>query len=99
MTMINPFVIMKEVEKYYNLKPGVLIQRNRKKTVARARAVAMYLVRDICKMSYPEIGEYFERDKSAVMSACSKLKDMQLNDHVLIALWDIRVNLGQEKII
>lgn len=80
MTMTNPFVVMREVEKYYHLKRGVLIQRDRQKTVARARAVAMYLVRDICEMSYPEIGDYFERDHSTIINACAKIKMLFLFD-------------------
>jgi hypothetical protein len=39
----------------------------------RARQVAMFLIRDILKLSYPEIGRYFDKDHTTVMAAFSKI--------------------------
>lgn len=70
---INPFVIMREVEHEFCLKKGSLVPHNRKKTIVLARCIAMYLVRELCESSYPEIGEYFDRDHATVMHNCKKI--------------------------
>jgi len=83
--MINPFVIMKETEKYFHLDRGSLTTYNRARTTANARTVAMYLVRTLCKQSYTEIGEYFERDHTTVIENCKKLvKTVEDNSNSLL---------------
>lgn len=71
--MINPLDIMKQTEQAYHLKHGSLIKHKRTKTIAEARAVAMYLMRCINNYSFMEIADYFDRDHSTVMHNCKKI--------------------------
>jgi chromosomal replication initiator protein len=66
--------ILKTVAGYYNVKVQDLCSSKRHKQVALPRQVAMYLVRELVAMSYPEIGRRFGgKDHSTVMSACRKI--------------------------
>jgi chromosomal replication initiator protein len=62
------------VARHYGVAPADLKRPTRRKTVAAARALAMYLVRALASPSYSAIGEHFGgRDHSTVMHACRKL--------------------------
>lgn len=74
--MINPFLIMKEVEHSFFLKEGSLVAHNRKPIVSIARAVAMHIIRNNSPLSYPEIGEYFECHHSTVIYNCKRIVNM-----------------------
>lgn len=45
------------------------------KTRVRARALAMWLTRDLLDYSYAEIGRIFRRDHTSVIHACQKVLD------------------------
>lgn len=51
-----------------------LVGPGRSKSVARARAVAMYVARMECDASYPELGQAFERDSTTAMAAVRKVE-------------------------
>jgi len=71
--MINPIYVMREVEDYFHLYPGALLERNRCQTTSKARAVAMYLVKNLCGRSYHEVGDLFQRDHSSVVQNCKRV--------------------------
>lgn len=73
--MINPFIVMKEVEEYFYLKPGSLVKHDRHKTTANARAIAMYILRSLNNLSYLELAEYFDRDHKCIINGCNKIID------------------------
>jgi chromosomal replication initiator protein len=53
-----------------------LLGRDRTKEVAFPRQIAMYLLREEAKISFPQIGEVLGgRDHSTVMSAIEKIKE------------------------
>jgi chromosomal replication initiator protein len=64
---------MRETEKYFHLKRGSLVEQNRRRMTNNARAVAMYLARNLCHLTYIEIGEYFERNHKSVINNCNKI--------------------------
>ncbi len=72
--MINPSSIIKEVENLFHLPEGAILKPDRKPRVSEARGVAMYITREACSMSYPELGEYFNRDHTTVMANCKKIE-------------------------
>jgi len=43
--------------------------------VARARQVAMYLAHTVCGLSFTDVGEMFERDRTTVSHACSVVEE------------------------
>jgi len=77
--MINPFDIMKQTEQAYHLKPGSLVHHKRTKTVAEARAVAMYLTRHLTTYSFLEIADHFDRDHTTVIHNCKKNRKYATN--------------------
>ena len=64
------------------LTPRLLINRCRKKELVYPRQVAMFLMREELKSSYPFIGEKLGgRDHTTVMYACEKLtKELENNE-------------------
>lgn len=71
----SPQAILKAVADFYNISGADLIKRSRKKEVVRPRQVAMFLLRDETKLSFPEIGQKLGgRDHSTVIHACEKIR-------------------------
>ena len=66
--------IFAEIFKKYNIPREEIVGKKRTKEIARARHVAIYLVRDITEMSYPNIGKLFGRDHATVMSSLDVVK-------------------------
>lgn len=61
--------IFSSVEKKYEVKKADLTGKSRVKEVANARHVAIYLIRTITEMSFPNIGKLFNRDHSTIISS------------------------------
>jgi len=77
---IEPDEIVSQVADYYKLPIEKLLGRDRTKDVAHPRQVAMYLLREEAKISFPQIGEVLGgRDHSTVMSAIDKIKSQYEN--------------------
>lgn len=71
----SPQTILKAVADFYNISAADLLKRSRKKEVVKPRQVAMFLLRDETKLSFPEIGQKLGgRDHSTVIHACEKIK-------------------------
>jgi chromosomal replication initiator protein len=71
----SPQVILKAVAEFYNITAADLVKRSRKKEVVRPRQVAMFLLREETKLSFPEIGQKLGgRDHSTVIHACEKIR-------------------------
>ena len=71
----SPQIILKAVADFYNISATDLIKRSRKKEVVWPRQVAMFLLRDETKLSFPEIGQKLGgRDHSTVIHACEKIR-------------------------
>lgn len=71
----SPQVILKSVADFYSISSNDLLKRSRKKEVVKPRQVAMFLLREETKLSFPEIGQKLGgRDHSTVIHACEKIK-------------------------
>lgn len=75
-------IIIQAVAEFYDVNTSELINRCRKKEVAYPRQIAMYLIREELKKSFPFIGEKLGgRDHTTVMYACDKMqKEIQSNE-------------------
>lgn len=72
----TPQLILKSVSDFYGISLQDLVKRSRKKEVVRPRQIAMYLLREETKSSFPEIGQKLGgRDHSTVIHAYEKLKN------------------------
>ncbi|MBQ7356793.1 MAG: chromosomal replication initiator protein DnaA [Clostridia bacterium] len=61
------------VAKHYGLSVDTLKSKNKSATVATARQVAAFLIRDITKLPFKEIGKILERDHSTIISSIDKV--------------------------
>ncbi|MBI4836857.1 MAG: chromosomal replication initiator protein DnaA [Candidatus Portnoybacteria bacterium] len=80
--LINYKNIIKAVSEFYDVTTGDLTTKSRKREVVWPRQIAMFLMREELKNSYPFIGEKLGgRDHTTVMYACDKLtKEIEINE-------------------
>ena len=88
--------IQKKVADFFGLRVGDLRAKRWTKPVARARGVAIYLVREITKFPLMAIGDYFGgRDAATVLRACRQVETRAGRDKNLkAALHSLRTSLG-----
>ena len=82
--------IIKTVADFFEVSYNDLIDRSRRKEVVRPRQICMYLLRDILKLSYPNIGgKLGKRDHTTAIHACDKItrninQDPGLNQKIML---------------
>ncbi|HEX9328663.1 MAG TPA: helix-turn-helix domain-containing protein, partial [Reyranella sp.] len=73
--------IQKAVCTHFRLSNSELLSKDRHKSVAFARQVAMYVCRQRLKSSFPELGRAFgNRDHTTVMHAVRKIEELKISD-------------------
>jgi chromosomal replication initiator protein len=71
---ITPKRLIEIVTVYYDVAMEELLGKSREKRLAFPRQVAMYLLREDAKCSYPAIGNHVgDRDHTTAMHACGKI--------------------------
>jgi len=74
-------LIQRAVSKYYNISLSDILSKNRSKNIALSRQIAMYITRELTKMSLPEIGrEFGNRDHSTVVHSTNKIVQLLNED-------------------
>jgi chromosomal replication initiator protein len=77
--------IIKAVAGFYDINPEHLIAKNRKQEVVKPRQIAMYLMRNELRYSYPGIGEKLGgRDHTTAIHAYEKISESLKYDEKLI---------------
>jgi chromosomal replication initiator protein len=67
--------IIRVVADFFEVPIVDLTDRSRKQGIVEPRQIAMYLMRDVLKLSYPHIGEKMgNRDHTTAIHACEKIK-------------------------
>jgi len=80
----SPPSVLKNVADFYSISLADLVKRSRKKEVVKPRQIAMYLLREETKLSFPEIGHKLGgRDHSTVIHACEKIRREESSDESL----------------
>jgi chromosomal replication initiator protein len=80
----SPQTILKNVADFYSISMSDLVKRSRKKEIVRPRQIAMFLLREEAKLSFPEIGQKLGgRDHSTVIHACEKIKREEAGDEII----------------
>jgi chromosomal replication initiator protein len=70
----SPKKIIQVVAEFYDLKEKDLLNASRKKEIVKPRQVAMYIMREELKSSYPFIGSKFGgKDHTTAIYACEKI--------------------------
>lgn len=68
-------LVLRVVADFFGQKPEVLITSSRRRKVSLARAIAWHLIRKMCDLSFPEIGqETGHKNHSSVISACNRIR-------------------------
>jgi len=67
---LTPDVLAEKVAQYFDVTVKDLKSNARNQKVAKARQIALYLCREILKMSYESIGEFFNKKHSTVIYSC-----------------------------
>ena len=76
--------IQKVVAEHYNISIGDLKSRHRSKKVLIPRQVAIYIARELCDYSYPELGnEFGGKDHTTILHSYEKIVDQLKTDTVL----------------
>jgi len=79
--MLSVEDIQRTVCQHFHLRTSDLTSKDRHKTIAFARHVAMYLCKQRLKCSFPELGRAFGgRDHTTVMSAVRKIETQREDD-------------------
>jgi chromosomal replication initiator protein len=76
--------IVEVVAEFYNISLADITGKSRKKELVVPRQIAMYIMRDELKASYPNIGqELGGRDHTTAMHACDKInKEFDVNEKI-----------------
>ncbi|MDD5606645.1 MAG: chromosomal replication initiator protein DnaA [Candidatus Pacebacteria bacterium] len=88
--IITPKKIIETVAEFFDLKEKDLLNKCRKKEIVRPRQIAMYLLRQETKNSFPFIGRKFGgKDHTTAIHACKKIaeeiqKDKKLEEEIFL---------------
>lgn len=78
---LNAESIRDLVAEFYEISPKDLMGKKRARNIARPRQMAMALIREVTRDSFPEIGQVFGgRDHTTVMHACEKIEELKMTD-------------------
>lgn len=70
----TPGLIISEVCRFYSIEESVLRGTLKDKITAEARQIAMYLIRELTSLSFPDIGKEFGKDHTTVIHSHKKIK-------------------------
>jgi chromosomal replication initiator protein len=81
---VQPQNVIEAISQYFNISTKELIEKGRKKEIAYARHIAMYLMRSELSISYPSIGNQFGgRDHTTALHAYEKInREIETNEKV-----------------
>ncbi len=71
---ITPLRVSRAVAKDFGITLSALRSSRRSQALVLPRQCAMWLCRKLCRVSYPELGVFFERQHSSVIHAVRKLE-------------------------
>jgi chromosomal replication initiator protein len=73
----SPSDIIRFVAQHYGVRVADVKGRSNRRSIALPRQVAMFLIRDILEMSFPEIGRIFSKHHTTVMYAVDSVQKMR----------------------
>jgi chromosomal replication initiator protein len=82
--IVNTDTILNIVAEHFHIKKEDLLSKSRKKDIAVPRQIAMYLIREELKLTFPNIGDAFGgKDHSTVMHSWNKIKKDLVSNYTL----------------
>ena len=77
-------IIQKVVADHYNISISEMKGRKKHNTVVIPRQIAIYITRELCDYSYPELGnEFGGKDHTTIMHSYNKVVDQLKTDSIL----------------
>ncbi len=73
----TPSDIIRFVAQHYGVRVADIKGRSNRRSIALPRQVAMYLIRQLLELSFPEIGRIFSKHHSTVMYAVDSVQKMR----------------------
>jgi chromosomal replication initiator protein len=73
-TLPTPALIISQVCKFFSIEEHVIRSTLKNKGTNEARQVAMFLIRKLTNLSFPEIGKEFGRDHTTILHAVNKIE-------------------------
>ncbi|HEV7299361.1 MAG TPA: chromosomal replication initiator protein DnaA [Tepidisphaeraceae bacterium] len=93
---VKPENVLASVCEYFGLEQKDLMSGRRQRTISLARSVAMFLIRKMAKLSFPEIGTRMgKRNHSTVISACRRIERAVAKNETLV--WTSSVGDREEE--
>ncbi len=90
----TPEMVLNEVSEFYSIPVSTITGKARGKEVVLPRQVATHLMRELCSMSFPEIGKIFGQHHTSVMHSVEKLnKSMDENQMLKDTVNDLKKNI------
>ncbi len=80
---ISVETIQKQVAAYFDLSIADLLGKSRNDRIVKPRMVAMFLARELTKVSSTEIGKAFARNHATVLHAEAKISELCRSDEML----------------
>jgi chromosomal replication initiator protein len=74
-TLPTPELIIAEVSRFYSIDKSVLLGTQKNKGTAEARQLAMYLIRKMTNLSYPDIAKEFGKNHTTVLHAIRAVEE------------------------
>ncbi len=72
--------IIKVCADYYSVTEDEVLGEKRDKNIRLARNASMYLIKELTELSYPNIGDYFGKKHSTVISNCKTVRETLESD-------------------
>ena len=83
--------IVEQVAKYYSISEEQIMSPIRNAQIALARRISMYLCRSLLGMSYIQIGQFFKRDHSTVITGVDKVgREIKTDTQLASAILDLK---------
>lgn len=83
--------IVEQVAKYYSISEEQIMSPIRNAQIALARRISMYLCRSLLGMSYIQIGQFFKRDHSTVITGVDKVgREIKTDNQLASAILDLK---------
>lgn len=93
----NIMLIVNRVAQYYNVSTDEIMRHTRKQPNVTYRQIAMWFAVRTTKMSFIEIGEFFELDHATVSHSCKQINNMiTTNKYFSFEIKDLMILLGSK---
>jgi chromosomal replication initiator protein len=92
---LNTDLIIGETAKYYSLSAPDLKGKRRTRSIALARHVSIYIIRQLTNLPLKDIGSIYERHHTTVLASVTQIEDLMKTDEKLSqAIRDIIANIN-----